>query len=112
MPGPLSDKTLQVLLALAQGDTHGYGVLKRIRANTDDRVHMGVSTLYAVIQRLERDGLIEQSVPDIDPALDDERRTYYRLTERGREACEAELQRMEAIVARTKPLRPKLGGGR
>lgn len=111
MHPPLSDKTLQVLLALAQGDTHGYGVLKRIRANTDERVQMGVSTLYSVIHRLERDGLIEPSGPDIDPALDDERRTYYRLTDRGREACEKELQRMESIVARSRALRPKLGEG-
>ena len=108
MHGPLSDKTLQVLLSLAQGDTHGYGVLKRIRSNTDEEVKMSVSTLYAVIHRLERDGFIEQSGPDIDPALDDERRTYYRLTDRGREACETELQRMEDIVARAANLRSRL----
>lgn len=106
---PLTDKTLQVLLSLAEGDTHGYGVLKRIRSNTAGRVELSVSTLYAVIQRLERDRLIEESDVRPDPALDDERRRYYRLTRLGQAVCEAELERLEQIVADSRHLRPIRG---
>lgn len=104
---PLTNATLQVLLALATGESHGYGILRRIRHNTDGRVRIVASTLYPIISRLERDGLIEESDWRPDPAIDDERRRYYRLTTLGRRVCKAEVRRLETVVADARRVLPQ-----
>ena len=109
---PLTPTVLHVLLALADGDKHGYAIIKEVRRRTDGDVELGASSLYAVLKRLESDGIVAESDERPDPALDDERRRYYRLSRFGRAVAVAELKRLEAIIAqgRAKRLVPASKG--
>jgi DNA-binding PadR family transcriptional regulator len=95
---PLTAAEFQVLVALADGEKHGYAIGKEIVARTDGQVQLRAATLYTVIKRLLENGLIEEDVARPDPELDDERRRYYRLSARGRKAAEGEARRLEATV--------------
>lgn len=95
---PLSAPAFHVLLGLADGEKHGYAILKEIRRHTEDRVRLNVSTLYGVLQRLEKGGLIREASERPDPALDDERRRYFALTETGRAVLAAEVERLERAL--------------
>jgi DNA-binding PadR family transcriptional regulator len=101
-----------ILLGLADGEKHGYAILKEVARRTDDRVRLSAGTLYGNLSRLEGAGLIAESSRRPEVVLDDERRRYYRLTEFGRSAAVAEAERMEEAVeqARAKKLfrKPKL----
>ncbi len=88
----------QVLLALADGDKHGYAIIKEVRRRTDGDVPLSAGTLYALIKRLLAEGMILESDERPDPSLDDERRRYYRLAPFGRAVAMAEVQRLESIV--------------
>jgi DNA-binding PadR family transcriptional regulator len=104
----LTAAQFQVLVALADGEKHGYAIGKEIAARTDGEVQLGPATLYTVIRRLLDSGLIDEDAARPAPALDDERRRYYRLTVEGRRAAEREALRLETTVkqARAK-LRPR-----
>ena len=104
-PRPLTPAEFQVLLSLADGDKHGYAILKAV-ARGSDEIALGPATLYTIIRRFLASGFIAESAHRPDPALDDERRRYYGLTEAGRAMARAEVRRMESIlaVARAKPL--------
>ena len=95
---PLTPAMLHVLLALADGDKHGYAILKEVARRTADDVVLGAGTLYALVKRLLAEGMILETDERPDPALDDERRRYYRLSPFGRAVAMAEVQRLEAIV--------------
>src|SRR5262245_3263539 len=103
---PLTPALLHTLLALADGDKHGYAIIKDIARRTDESVRLGAGTRYALVKRALADGLIVESANRPDPALDDERRRYYRLTPLGRSVAAAEVDRLQAIVeiARSKKL--------
>ena len=103
---PLTPPMLQTLVALADGDKHGYAILKEIARRTDGRVRLSAGTLYALVRRAAADGLILETDERPDMALDDERRRYYRLTTLGRRVAAAEIERLESIVemARAKNL--------
>lgn len=96
---PLSSDTFDVLVSLADGDRHGYAILQEIAERTDGRTRLSPSTLYAVIRRLLESGLIEELSDRPDPALDDERRRYYRLTTLGRRVARAEAARLTRLLA-------------
>ena len=106
---PLTPAVFHVLLALADGDKHGYAILKEIARRTDGAVRLSAGTLYALVRSATADGLIVESDERPDPALDDERRRYYRQTPLGRRVAAAEIDRMESIVemARSKKLVPR-----
>jgi DNA-binding PadR family transcriptional regulator len=106
---PLSAPMLHTLLALADGDKHGYAIIKEIIRRTDNEVRLSAGTLYSLVKRALGDGLIVESDQRPDPSLDDERRRYYRLTPLGRSVVQAEVARLEGIVemARMKKLRLK-----
>ena len=89
---------LHVLLALADGDKHGYAIIKEVRRRTDGEVELGASSLYAVLKRLVADQVVVETDERPDQALDDERRRYYRLTSYGRAVAVAELQRLESLI--------------
>ena len=95
---PLTPAMFQVLVALADGEKHGYAIGKEVARRTDGQVQLRAATLYTVIKRFLADDLIEESPARPDPALDDERRRYYRLTERGRKVAVAEAQRLTETV--------------
>ena len=103
---PLTAPSFHVLVALADGEKHGYAILKDVKRRSDGRVTLTAGTLYGVIRRLLADGLIVESDERPDPSLDDERRRYYRLTPFGRNVAAAEADRLAAMVdmARAKKL--------
>ena len=94
-PG-LTNLTFQILVALADMDRHGYGIIKEIEDRSGPAAAPTTGALYLALQRMESDGLIEGGTP---PAGADGRRRYYRLTPAGREAADAETARLAALVA-------------
>ena len=95
---PLTPATYYMLLSLAEGEKHGYAILRDVSRRTEDRVSLNVGTLYAALRRLERQGLIIESDERPDPSLDDERRRYYALSVLGRQVAAAEARRLERAV--------------
>lgn len=106
---PLPTAVFHLLLALRDGEQHGYALMHRVEELTDGAVRMGPGTLYGAIKRMLADGLIEETAERPDPALDDQRRRYYRLTASGERACAAEVQRMERLLRHARQTRPRLG---
>ena len=96
---PLTPAMFHVMVALADGDHHGYAILKHVADHTDGRVQLSTGTLYGIIKRLLDDGLVEEPKRRPPAAEDDERRKYYRLTAFGRAVVTAETQRLEAMVS-------------
>jgi DNA-binding PadR family transcriptional regulator len=92
----LSPAVFQILLSLADGDRHGYGMMQEIEERTDGRVRIGPGTLYGALKRLRAEGLIEELEGEAE--ADGERRRYYHLTSAGRKVARQEAQRLEALV--------------
>lgn len=95
---PLTPVALNVLLALADGERHGYGIMREVRERTGGKVRLGPGTLYGAVKRLKEGGAIEESEERPDPEADDERRRYYRLTGFGRAVLAAEVERLDGLV--------------
>src|SRR5215472_9493161 len=95
---PLTPTIFQILLTLAGGERHGYGIMQDILVNTDGKLKIGPGMLYGSLKRMLTLGLIEASDERPDPTLDDQRRIYYRLTPFGRLVAEAEAERLSKIV--------------
>jgi DNA-binding PadR family transcriptional regulator len=96
-PPPLTPALHHVLLALLQGERHGYAIMQDVERITDGAVRMGPGTLYGAVKRLLEAGLIEESGERDDPAVD-ERRRYYRISGAGRSAVAAETARLRRLV--------------
>jgi DNA-binding PadR family transcriptional regulator len=96
---PLTPIVFQVLLALADGDRHGYGIIREVDRRTDGLIVLRTGTLYTVLKRLLELDLVEESDKRPAPDEDDERRRYYRVTAFGRAVTEAEARRLEGVVA-------------
>jgi len=96
---PLTPAMFHILLAMADGEKHGYAILKEVSRRTDGKVQLSAGTLYGNLARLESSGMIVESNRRPEFELDDERRRYYRLTDLGREVAVAEARRMEEAVA-------------
>ena len=107
--GNISPVVLQILLALADSDLHGYGIKLEVEKRTEGAMSLGSGTLYEAIQRLQAVGYIAEAASPPDAPTGARKRRYYRLEEPGREALEAELTRMDQIVrfARRKKLMPQ-----
>lgn len=95
---PLTPLSFQILLALADGERHGYGIMKEIELRTKGRMAPATGPLYLAAQRLLDSGLIAESEKRPAPELDDRRRKYYRLTDYGRLVAAAEAERMAHLV--------------
>jgi DNA-binding PadR family transcriptional regulator len=106
---PLRPSVFHILLALSDGDLHGYGIMQEVADHTAGQIKLGPGTLYGAIKRLRGDGLIVEADERPDPELDDERRRYYRLTDFGQKVLKAEVQRISKMVsvAQRKRLIPK-----
>jgi DNA-binding PadR family transcriptional regulator len=92
----LTPLTYRILLALADAERHGYGIIKEIEAQLGAESAPSTGALYLALQRMEREGLVAEAAGE---AGQDERRRYYRMTRHGREAAEAESLRLAALVA-------------
>ena len=117
---PLSPVVLNILLALADEERHGYGIGLEVRERTGGKMRLGPGTLYGSIKRMVDGGLIEESEgrPEEEPedgrrGYDAERRRYYRLTGFGERVLAAEVGRLEGVVrtARAKGYLPPSGRG-
>ena len=98
---PLTPAVFQIMLALAEREAHGYGIMQDVARLTNGETRLGPGTLYRSIQRMLVDGLIEElplALVSEGRESDIERRRYYRLTERGRTAARAEAARLAALV--------------
>lgn len=96
---PLTPALFHVLLSLADGEKHGYAILKEVRQRTKGEVRLSTGTLYGIIKRLLSSGMIEECKRRPAADLDDARRRYYRLTRFGRQVATAEAERLEKMVA-------------
>ncbi len=96
---PLTPAVFHILLALADAERHGYGIMQEIALRTDGEVRMGPGTLYGSIKRMLAEELIEEVGERPDPALGDERRRYYRLTGFGLRVAQAEARRLAQLVS-------------
>lgn len=98
-PVSLTPAMFQVLLALGDGEKHGYAILKEVEEQTAGHVRLSTGTLYAMIKRLLAEGLIQECRNRPPAEEDDQRRRYYRLTPFGRHLAMDEAERMEKLIA-------------
>ena len=96
---PLKPLELQLLLALAEQELHGYGLVQAVAEQTGGLVTLEPGNLYRVIKRLLADGLVAESPRRAAPDLAGERRRYYRLTALGGRVLAEELRRLETLVS-------------
>ena len=101
---PLTPAVFNILLSLADGEKHGYGIMLEVEANTNGQVIMGPGTLYGSIKRMLKADLIEESDERADPEMDDQRRKYYKLTNLGRRVLGMEAERLasQVMIAKAK----------
>jgi DNA-binding PadR family transcriptional regulator len=104
---PLTPAVFQILLALVGCDRHGYGIMQEVNSSTRGKLRLGPGTLYRSIKQMLSEGFIIEWDERPDPALDDQRRRYYRLTDFGERVLTAEIERLEQVleVARAKQRR-------
>ena len=93
---PLRPVEFQILLSLAAGERHGYGMMQDAQERGEAVPDVG--TLYRALARMVDQGLIAQSAAPRDSEADDERRNYYRITELGLRVAKAEARRLEALT--------------
>ena len=105
VPQPLTPAVFHILLALSDGEKHGYRIMQAVKANSYGEFQIGPGTLYGTIKRMLADDLIAESEERPDPELDDQRRRYYRLTDQGRQTLQADLVRMDALLKRARTLK-------
>lgn len=96
----MSPAVVHILLALASGDLHGYGIIQEVARHSNGRYKLGPGTLYDNLKKLMDTGLVSDT-PEPDPANEDERRLY-RLTADGRSALAAEVERLQSVVQEAK----------
>ena len=105
---PLPPATFHILLAVLNGELHGYAIIQDVEARTDGSLRMSAGTLYRSVARMVEQGLIAE-VAKRRSMADDERRRYYRITPFGTAAARAEMRRLSQLVrlARASGLTPK-----
>jgi DNA-binding PadR family transcriptional regulator len=95
---PLPPVTFHILLALTEGERHGYALMADVAQRTGGKVRLGAGTLYRSVDRMLNQGLIDEVQARPAPELDDERRRYYRITPFGTRVARAEAQRLADLV--------------
>ena len=95
---PLRTNWFHILLSLAAGEQHGYGIMLEVSERTGGKVRLWPATLYGSIKRLIEAELIEECYERPAPELDDARRRYYRITRLGKRVLDAETKRLEELV--------------
>src|ERR1700735_5447814 len=95
---PLKTQWFHIMLSLAGGEQHGYGIMQEVLQRTTGKVRLWPATLYGSIKRLIEAELIEESDDRPAPEEDDARRRYYRLTMLGRQLLDAECERLQELV--------------
>ncbi len=101
---PLSNADFHILLAIADGERHGYAIMQDVQQTTEGAIRLGPGTLYRCIRDLLRKALVEESARH-PAAHEDQRRRYYRLSPLGRRVLRAEVRRLSEVVARARTKR-------
>lgn len=109
---PLTPAVFHILLSLAGGERHGYGIMQEVATSTQGQLRLGPGTLYRSIKQLLAARLIEAADERPDLSLDDERRRYYRLTTLGWRVAAAEAERLERLVEQARARRLLDSAGR
>jgi DNA-binding PadR family transcriptional regulator len=102
---PLTPPVFHILLALADEERHGYGIMQDVAWQTNNALQLGPGTLYGCLKRMLAAGLVEESDERPDAAMDNERRRYYRMTALGRRVVRAEAERLAGAVTAAKARR-------
>lgn len=95
---PLTRAQMHILLALAEGERHGYAIMREVEEETGGQMRLGPGTLYGAIKTLLGAKFIVETAPRIDPDMDAERRRYYKLTDLGRRVLTAEMRSLADVV--------------
>lgn len=101
----LTPAVFHILLALSTKERHGYDIMKQVEADSDGALMMGAGTLYGSLKRMLEAGLVAEGDKRADPAIDDARRIYYRITDVGSRALSDELDRYQKLVGLSKKLK-------
>jgi len=109
---PLTPVAFEILLSLAEGEQHGYSIMRAVEERTGGGMEVHAGTLYRALNRLLSQGLLVELEERPAPELDDERRRYYRMTPLGAQVLRAEARRLErqVVAARARRLLPSRGG--
>jgi len=107
---PLSLPVVYILVALADGDRHGYAIKQEVEDRTAGAIRKGQGTLYEGIQRLEEDGLIVESSAPAAANGQEAQRRYYSLTARGWSVLQTEIRRLGGLVDHARRI-PRLRKG-
>ncbi len=110
-PGLFTPAMFHILLVLAGHECHGFGIMQEVAEQTGGQVRLAPGTLYRSIKQLVATGMIVECDERPDPALDDDRRRYYHITDQGRHAAQQEAERLAQLVqvARARHLLPRAG---
>ena len=95
---PLPAATFHILMAVAEEDRHGYGIIQDVAARTGGKLKLSAGTLYRSIGRMLEQGLLTETAERPDPEFDDERRRYYRITPFGKTVARAEARRLKELL--------------
>jgi DNA-binding PadR family transcriptional regulator len=96
---PLTAAVFHILLVLADGERHGYAIMREVERDSGGALQLGPGTLYGCLRRMLAAGLVDESEDRPDPEMDDERRRYYRITDLGARVVRAEADRLATAVA-------------
>jgi len=105
MTDALTPAVFHILLALAAGERHGYGVMKDVLRQSDGAVRLGAGTIYGTLQRLIEAGWVVEAPRAGPKTVDGRARRYYRITAKGRDALNADVARLESLVRAARGLK-------
>jgi DNA-binding PadR family transcriptional regulator len=105
MADALTPAVFHILLALASGERHGYGIMKEVLRLSDGELHLGAGTIYGTLQRLIETGWVAEAPRAGPRTVDGRARRYYRLTAKGRDALNADVERLEGLVRAARGLK-------
>ena len=112
MLAPLTPAVFHILLALASGERHGYGIMKEVLRQSDGQTRIGPGTLYGTLQRLIESDLVAEAPRAGPRTVDGRARRYYRLTSAGKRALEDDIVRLEALVRAARAVKEGPRGSR
>ena len=99
---PLSSATLHILLALAGGDLHGYGIIQEVTRNSSGHYRLGPGTLYDNLKKLMDAGWVADAPSPRRKSTKEDDRRFYTLTRKGKDALAAEVDRLQSVVSKAK----------